>query len=156
VVRDARNFGWLWRLMVRHPQHGWRKAARTGCWKSPDVVTMRCTGASVRRKWTFESLLDAPGTNVRSWAALPQSRRWAGRSRKRRVHGRACIGGARIGAVRWTMSMTIIGAPQCRQMKAARGATTGCPDGGAASGVTCSRPRTFARLARRTGLASSP
>jgi hypothetical protein len=30
------------------------------------------------------------------------------------------MGGARIGAVRVRISMTIIGAPQCRQMKAGR------------------------------------
>nr|DAE47900.1 MAG TPA: hypothetical protein [Caudoviricetes sp.] len=54
------------------------------------------------------------------------------------------------------MSMTIIGAPQCRQMKTGRVSMMASSGGGPASGTTCSRPRTFARLARRTGLASSP
>ena len=52
--------------------------------------------------------------------------------------------------------MTIIGAPQCRQMKTGRvSMTVSCGDG-LTPGATCSSSRTFARLARRTGLASSP
>lgn len=51
--------------------------------------------------------------------------------------------------------MTIIGAPQCRQMKTGWVATTVSCDDGLTSGATCRRSRTFARLARRTRLASS-
>jgi len=52
--------------------------------------------------------------------------------------------------------MTIIGAPQCRQMKAGR--TAGAVSSGCvlAAGTTCNSPRSFARFCRRTGLASRP
>jgi hypothetical protein len=107
------------------------------------------------RAW--EALREATRANVRSWAALPQSRRSTGGSKNRDAH--VCprrIGGARIGALRARMSMTIIGAPQCRQMKTGRVVMPVSSGNGLISGATCSRSRTFASLARRTGLASSP
>jgi hypothetical protein len=54
------------------------------------------------------------------------------------------------------MSMTIIGAPQCRQMKTGRVSVAASSGDGLIPGATCSRSRTLASLARRTGLASSP
>lgn len=52
--------------------------------------------------------------------------------------------------------MTIIGAPQCRQMKAGRVSMTVSWADVLTWVATCSTSRTFARLARRTGLASRP
>jgi hypothetical protein len=66
------------------------------------------------------------------------------------------MGGGRIGALPARMSMAIIGAPQCRQMEPGRVLMMASSGDGLTSGAMYSRSRTFARLARRTGLASSP
>jgi hypothetical protein len=104
----------------------------------------------------FEGLHEAAGTNVHSRPALPESRRSVCASMKYCAHGWPRIGGARIGAVRARISMTIIGAPQCRQMKTGRVSMTVSWGNVLTSVATCSSSRTFARLVRRTGLASSP
>ena len=90
-----------------------------------DAVIKRCSGAIVMAKRRCEGLREATGADLRSWAALPQSRRSGYTRRKRCAHvSPRRMGGARMGAVRSRISMTIIGAPQCRQTKAGRAATT--------------------------------
>ena len=89
-----------------------------------DAVMKRCSGAMVMAKRTGEGLREAAGANVRSWAALPQSRRSGYTCRERCAHvSPRRMGGARMGAVRSRISMTIIGAPQCRQTKVGRAST---------------------------------
>jgi hypothetical protein len=76
------------------------------------AVMKRCSGAIVAVKRTSGGLREATGADVRSWAALPQSRRSGCTSGKRYVHVSARrMGGARMGAVRSSISMTIIGVP---------------------------------------------
>lgn len=90
-----------------------------------DAVMKRCSGAIVMAKRRCEGLREATGADLRSWAALPQSRRSGYTRRKRCAHvSPRRMGGARMGAVRSRISMTIISAPQCRQTKAGRAATT--------------------------------
>ena len=101
------------------------------------------------------TVYDAQGTTVRSSAALTQSRRLRWRS-KQSAHRWAAYGGARIGTVRGRMSMTSMGAPQCRQMKVGRSTMTVSCGVGRSSGVTPSSVRIFLRFARRTGLESNP
>ena len=74
-----------------------------------DAVAKRCSRAVVMAKRMCESLHKATGTNVRSWAALPQSRRSGCSSWNSDAHvSPRRVGGARIGAVRARISMTII------------------------------------------------
>jgi DNA-binding transcriptional LysR family regulator len=64
-------------------------------------VLMRCSGAIVTAKRTCERLREATGANVRSWAALPQSRRSGYTCRERCAHvSPRRMGGAQMGAVR--------------------------------------------------------
>ena len=91
---------------------------QAGCWMRADAVMKRFSGAIVMVKRTCAGVREATGANVRSWAALPQSRRSGWMCRKRCAHvWPRRMGGARMGAVRSRISMTIIGAPQCRQTK---------------------------------------
>ena len=145
----------LWRLVGRDAQQCWRMRARKGVWMRPEALMRRRSCAVVRRKRTCHWLREAQGANVRSWAALPQSRRLGCMSSCAHVRSHR-RGGARMGAVRSRISMTIIGAPQCRQRKTAGTAGPGSSGWAPASGTTPSRSRTLARLTRRTGLASSP
>ena len=89
-----------------------------------DAVMKRCSGAIVMAKRTCEGLREARGADVRSRAALPQSRRSGYTRRKRCAHvSPRRMGGPRMGAVRSRISMTVIGAPQCRQTKVGRAST---------------------------------
>src|SRR6202051_3690305 len=66
-------------------------------------------------------LIHVKDASVRYRVPLPESRRSVWTCRNTRAHAAArCAGGARTGALRGRTAMTIIGAPQCRQMKAAR------------------------------------
>lgn len=66
------------------------------------------------------------------------------------------VGGARIGWVRRRISMTIIGAPQCLQIKLGARASADASSLASMTAGACSNARMVARLCRRTGLASSP
>jgi hypothetical protein len=63
-------------------------------------------------------LMHVKDATVRYRVPLPESRRSVWTSRNTCAHAAArCAGGARIGALRSRTSMTIIGAPQCRQIE---------------------------------------
>lgn len=146
----------LWRLIGGDAQSCRVQLDGVGCWLGADRVAKRCRRVIAMTRGPCEERGDVTRANVRSWAALPQSRRSVRISGNRGVHVCSrCVGGARIGALRANTSMTIIGAPQWRQTKAGRVAMVVSRDG-AMPGATCSSSRTLARLARRTGLASSP
>ncbi|ALL69032.1 hypothetical protein K788_0004748 [Paraburkholderia caribensis MBA4] len=91
---------------------------------------------------------DASGATVRLPGALARSRQLGWSSED--AHRWLASGGAQIGTVRVIMSMTIMGAPQCRQMKTGRlGMTASSCDEPGSCG-TPSSVRAFARFARRT------
>ncbi len=111
----------LWRLIARDGERCCGMRGQAGGRLRAEVVPKRCSGAIVMAERTCKGLCEATDARVCSWAALPQSRGSGCSSWNSDAHiSPRRVGGARIGAVRARISMTIIGAPQCRQMKAGR------------------------------------
>lgn len=65
-------------------------------------------------------------------------------------------GGARIGWLRTRISMTIIGAPQCRQTNVGAVVLGDASSLASMAAGACNSARIVARFCRRTGLASRP
>nr|DAE47899.1 MAG TPA: hypothetical protein [Caudoviricetes sp.] len=83
---DAVKASRLWRLIGPDAQRCRMRHGQTGYLMGADAVMKRCRGAIGVAKRTCEGLRETAGANVRPRAALPQSRRWTGRSSKRCAH----------------------------------------------------------------------
>jgi hypothetical protein len=65
----------LWRLIGRDGRWCRNWHGQSGCGTVANAITKRCSRAFTMRKRAGEALREGTRANVRSWAALPQSRR---------------------------------------------------------------------------------
>ncbi|MGF6641353.1 hypothetical protein OKW39_008570 [Paraburkholderia sp. MM6662-R1] len=83
---DALGASRLWRLIGQGVQRCGMRRGQAGCRMGAEAVMRRCSRASAMMKRAGEVLCEAPGANVRSWAALSQGRRSVQISRNRCAH----------------------------------------------------------------------